>query len=141
MRRTPLLVAAIVMASCATPPTSDGTGMGAAPVRAEVGNAFELRVGQEATVGETEVRIRFEGVRQDSRCPAGVTCVWAGDAEVALRILTDGGSTEVLLHTGVEPRSANVAGYLIRLTDVQPHPVEGRSTPPGTYIASLVVSG
>ena len=140
MRFIALAVTLVSIGACSSPVTIAGDESRSAPSRAEVGRAFDLRVGQEAAIGEIGVRIRFDGVRQDSRCPTGVQCVWSGDAEVALHITTVGGSTEVLLHTNVEPRRANAAGHLISLERLRPYPAEGSSIPAGEYVATLLVT-
>ena len=140
MRRSTLLAISLAVAACTSPVTISGDGPRVATSRAEVGQAFDLRVGEEATVGETGVRIRFDGVSQDSRCPTGVQCVWSGDAEVALRITTAAGPTNLVLHTNVDPRTANAGGHLIRLEGLRPYPAEGASIPRGEYIATLIVT-
>ena len=46
---------------------------------------------------DTGLTITFETVVEDSRCPIGVTCVWAGDAVVRIRI--DGPKIEARVYT------------------------------------------
>ena len=93
----------------------------AAEVQATAGSTFRLRPGQTAAVGGGQILVAFRGVKSDSRCPAGVNCVWAGDAEVILGVATEGGSWSwTSLHTGVEPRGFAAHGYRIRLVDVEP---------------------
>lgn len=140
MTRSSLVAVGLALAACTSPVTISPDGPRVVTARAEVGQAFDLRVGEEATIGETGVRIRFDGVRQDSRCPTGVTCVWTGDAEVALRITTAAGPTDLALHTHVEPRTANAAGHLVRLEGLRPYPAEGTRIEPGAYIATLIVT-
>ena len=47
---------------------------------------FDLRVGQEITVAGTDMKVRFDSVKEDSRCPEGVDCIWEGNAKIALTL-------------------------------------------------------
>ena len=135
-----MLVALAALAACPSPVTIANDGPRTAISRVTVGSAFDLRVGEVAEVAGTGVRIRFDGVRQDSRCPTSVQCVWSGDAELALRITTPAGSTDLLLHTHVDPRTANVAGHLLRLEELRPYPVQTTAIPASEYVARLIVT-
>jgi hypothetical protein len=81
-----------------------------------------LSVGVEVRV-DSLLRLGFVGVPADSRCPASVVCVWAGDgaAEIAYG-LGMGPSYPDTLHTTIDPRTAEFAGYLITLLDLMPYP-------------------
>ena len=140
MRRSSLLALAFALLACTSPLTLSPDGPRVVATSVEVGRAFDLRVGEEAAVAGTDVRIRFDGVRQDSRCPTGVQCVWSGDAEAALRITTPAGPTSLVLHTNVDPRSANASGHLIRLEALRPHPAEGAAILANEYVVTLIVT-
>src|SRR4051812_9080728 len=71
------LTSAAIAAGCATVEP---------PVVAGPGAAFSLPVGKTATVSGTGVRIPFNRVTTDSRCPIDVVCVWAGEARIELAI-------------------------------------------------------
>ena len=45
-----------------------------------LGQEFSLRIGRKVTLRDTELKIRFVSVIEDSRCPKGVNCVWQGNA-------------------------------------------------------------
>ncbi|MCW5713946.1 MAG: hypothetical protein KIT43_05470 [Bauldia sp.] len=90
------------------------------PVVASVGVPFVLRVGGEAIIGGVEVRVRFDRVTGDSRCPVDVMCVWAGVFSMAL-VVVDGAApveTEVILDT--LDGEANAAGLSFTLLGVKP---------------------
>ena len=55
------------------------------PDRVPTGRPFDLRVGDSALTTD-DVRIRFDTVRSDSRCPMDAFCVRAGEAVIALTI-------------------------------------------------------
>lgn len=71
------------------------------------------------------VTVRFGAVKNDSRCPSDVQCVWAGDAEVDLVLTPDGGGTaeRLALHTTQEPRAGTARGLTISLLSLAPVPV------------------
>ncbi|MES2921345.1 MAG: hypothetical protein V4819_07355 [Verrucomicrobiota bacterium] len=67
-------------------------------------NERTLRVG-ETLQYDRGLKITFLAVRNDSRCPIDAQCLWAGDAEVVLRVKA--GNQEprkVILHTNLKPR-------------------------------------
>jgi hypothetical protein len=45
---------------------------------AELGRPFDVKPAETVTI--QGLRITFEGVSEDSRCPTGAQCMWAGDA-------------------------------------------------------------
>ena len=68
---------------------------------AEPGVAFSLPVGKTATINGNGTSITFRQVREDSRCPTDVTCVWAGDAKIDVTISRNGSIDE----TGILSRT------------------------------------
>ncbi|HEX6924706.1 MAG TPA: hypothetical protein VF167_04725 [Longimicrobiaceae bacterium] len=109
-------------------------------VEVPLGESFSLQIGQTARVTESDLRIRFEQVAEDSRCPTDVQCVWAGNARVALVVALGADRRELEVNTGVDPRAVEVDGYSLRLEDLRPHPSTRRGIPRGGYTATLVVS-
>lgn len=55
--------------------------------------AVKLMLGKTVVLAATEVS--FETVLEDSRCPKNVTCIWAGQAKVRVRVKPQGGSESV----------------------------------------------
>jgi hypothetical protein len=101
-----------------------------------LGREFTLALGQSVAVAGTDLCLTLRAVRDDSRCPADVQCMWAGDATVALEV---GGAATFDLHTsGALAREATHGGYRITLVRLDPVP---HSTAPLTadYRATLVV--
>ena len=62
-------------------------------------------------VGETfrydsGLKITFLAVKNDSRCPINAQCIWAGDAEVVLRVKAGNqAARKVVIHTNLKPRT------------------------------------
>ena len=111
------------LTGCTTPAQPGVTGSVATSIQVATGSEFELSVGQEARVQGTSLRIRFDGVSQDSRCPQGVQCVWAGNAVVNLRITS--ANTSLTLNTGLEPKTAGLNSFTLVLVDLKPAARQG----------------
>ena len=102
---------------------------------------FTLAPGQTASVDGRGVRLRFESVSGDSRCPADALCIQGGDAVVKLTASGDGGSLALELHTGDSSRASVTYGSVkVTLVELQPYPFSSRSIAPGDYRATLLVS-
>jgi hypothetical protein len=101
---------------------------------------FTLAPGQRVDVQAASFQLEFVGVPGDSRCPADVVCVWAGDAIVQVRVI-DNSRAQYELHTGDAARTAAVHGQArIELVDLQPYPFSSRTIAPGDYRATLTVT-
>ena len=111
-----------LIAACAGSPVQS-------PVQVSPGQEFELELRQTAHITGTDLTVRFEAVESDSRCPADVTCVWAGDASVNLRLLGPGCDTLLRLHTDLEPRRGAGCAIPLEVRGLQPTP---RSIEPST---------
>ena len=51
-------------------------------IAAPLGDPFQLRINQTAVIIPDNISISFLDVREDSRCPASVACVWQGQVTV-----------------------------------------------------------
>lgn len=98
----------------------------------------ELAVGQSVNVsragggGPVDLTVTFEAVTGDSRCPADVVCVWAGDAAVRLQ-LSGEATGSLVLHTPTEvvgPRSGVAGRFRVELLELTPEPHTTRVRPP-----------
>lgn len=104
--RCRIVAASLALAACGSPDAVEGP----------------VRIGQVAAVGGP--RVRPDRVIEDSRCPAGTRCVWAG--RVVLRATVSGGdwSRTLDLVLGVP---ADVADGKLTLVAVTPDRTAGRS--------------
>ena len=107
---------------------------------AALGQEFDIRVGQWVTIEGERLRVTFDRVAEDSRCPEGVQCVWAGNAKVMLRLSkARRRSSTMTLNTGTDPKQAAYRGYEVRLVKLEPYPKEKRRIRRRDYAATLVV--
>jgi hypothetical protein len=123
-----------VSAACSSPTSPDG------PFRTEV----TLQPGQATAVASTPLRVGFERVASDSRCPAAALCIQSGDALVVFRVSVEGSAaTDINLRTRGGSTGDNltavVAGYELSVAGLQPYPISWLPIAPGDYRVTLAV--
>lgn len=59
-------------------------------VSVELGEEFDLYIGQSVKIKGEKLEIKFAEVVEDSRCPTGATCIWEGRVSITLEITDDG---------------------------------------------------
>jgi hypothetical protein len=137
-----MLSLAITFAACAADPlrveNEPRAAAASAEVHADVGTTFRLKVGEIAALSGTNLLVAFNGVRNDSRCPGDVDCVWAGNAEVLVGVAVEGGRWSwSTLNTSLDPRSLTSNGYSIEVVDLEPGTFSGSSIPARSYVVQL----
>lgn len=100
---------------------------------------FDLRVGASATLPDG-VKVRFDAVTSDSRCPLDAICVWAGEAVVAVSLLqTTGAQVQRELRTTPGASEATYPAHIVRLVALAPYPRSTELVRPADYVATLSV--
>lgn len=108
-------------------------------ITAEPGVAFSLPMGKTAAVAGTVNRITFTQVREDSRCPTNVVCVWEGDAKIEVTVSRNGVPAETaILSLGPQNNEAQLGGLAVRFVGLAPAPVTPEPAP-RRYVAELVI--
>ena len=139
MRKSFASAAAVILASCATPPAA-ATGASSPEIQVDRVSQFELHVGETARVRDEGVAIRFVGVGEDSRCPSDVKCVWAGNAALRFSLVSaEGRETEQKLNTTLEPRSVTTPSYRLTLVSLNPVPLSTSKIAASGYVVRLKV--
>ena len=124
-------VVVLLAAACASPTQPD---------RVPKGEPFDLRIGESALTTD-DVRIRFDTVRSDSRCPMDAICVRAGEAIIALTLSRTGeAAVGRELDTTPARSSTTFLNFVITLSQLQPYPRSDRQIQPGDYVATFVVT-
>jgi hypothetical protein len=110
------------------------------PAQTELGKEFELRYGQKAVIGTENLYITFENVVEDSRCPIGYQCVWAGNGAVLLKIgMLNSNALTDTVNTTLEPQNLYYHMYNITLKGLKPYPVADSVIKKKDYIVTLLV--
>jgi hypothetical protein len=126
--RVSILTAIAAFAAGCSPPPAGAPGSGASPdagtqaSSASLGDTLRIPLGRSASTDNGRLVLRFVSRGTDSRCPANVVCVWMGDAPVRIAARAGNTSTERELHTGLEPRSLTLGGYLVSVVGLLPYP-------------------
>ena len=125
-----IAIVLLLVAGCSSPTQPD---------RVPKDEPFDLRIGETALTTD-EVRIRFDAVRSDSRCPMDALCVRAGEAVIALTLSRTGEVPEGReLDTTPARSSTTFLNFSITLSQLQPYPRSDRQIRPEDYVATLVV--
>ena len=129
-RSTFLGPALAIATACSSPPAAAPGSTGASPdagtdVRASLDDTLHIQLGRSASVDGGRLVLTFVSRGADSRCPANVVCVWMGDALVRIAARIGSTSLERELHTGLEPHSLNVNGYVVTVVGLLPYPGTG----------------
>ncbi len=101
---------------------------------------FELAVHQTAQITAEHISVTFQQVLEDSRCPIDVTCIWAGLAEVSLRVAVSGHERELSLSTSPTDNSAVFENYTFWLIGVRPVPRANQDIDSSAYFVTVMVS-
>ncbi|GAA0715552.1 hypothetical protein GCM10009430_10130 [Aquimarina litoralis] len=105
----------------------------------------KLKAGKKALFGNKS--IHFINVVEDSRCPTGVSCVWAGQAKVIIGIYENDILVEekeyIISASGINPikpqellqsDKKTIFGY-----NLSPYPANGQKIDPSSYYLELLV--
>ncbi|HSM14607.1 MAG TPA: hypothetical protein VLA66_11125 [Thermoanaerobaculia bacterium] len=125
------------------PSSTGGTTAEEATIEAEPepeDGGFVLAVGEQARAGDGPLLVRFVRVVEDSRCPTGVTCVWAGRAVVEVAAsLEDREVPERNLELEVGAAPAELYGWRLAAARLDPHPRAEERTATEDYRLELAV--
>ena len=101
---------------------------------------FELAPAQMANVAGTDLAVRLDSVVTDSRCPLGVACVWAGDADIHLSLVRGKRApTPAVIHVTTSPKSAVNGSDIIEFVSLDPLSREQTPIKPSDYRVRLIV--
>lgn len=125
------VVLAVSIGACSGSPTQ--------PDRVQLDQPFELGVGDTAVVSDG-LRIRFDAVRSDSRCPMDALCVRAGEALVGVTLSMPGQAPAGRDLETVPARSQTTySRFTVALSQLQPYPRSDRDIQAREYVATFIV--
>jgi hypothetical protein len=107
---------------------------------ARVPGGVVVRQGKEIKLKGVDLKIGFVAVTQDSRCPDGAKCIWAGNARVHLIARNSKDEcVEFDLNTNLKPNMYEFGGYKIALAQLTPAPSIHGLPKAEDYAATIVV--
>jgi hypothetical protein len=138
------VIAAVLVAACAADPilidSDEVPDLSSATVRSTDGNTFRLQPNQVAASADGGLFVTFRGVTNDNRCPTGVVCIWAGNAEASVGLAAAGQQWNfTVLNTGIDPKSVTLNGYTVTLVDIEPAARQG-GIAAADYVAILRIT-
>lgn len=84
--------------------------------------------------------MKFLELLEDSRCPADVVCVWAGNAKIKIRVTKDGRSKVLELNSNLGDKAPAFGGYTYKIKELTPYPRSNIQTRPKDYVAVIEVA-
>jgi len=139
MRALWLIIPSLAL-GCASPTAPDLERLAAR--HSDLGEPFQLRVGEQAVIEGVDLDVRFLDLENESRCPSNalILCIWEGDAAIVVETSSNG--TNVLqhvLHTNLEPKSVTLGSVRLTLQRLDPYPQDVTPIPLDQYLATFVV--
>jgi hypothetical protein len=117
-----------------------GVGCGTAPAapspsaQETLADSVLMAPGEEVAVGI--LRLGFQEVSSDSRCPVDAVCIWQGNAAVEIAVgLGEGPSHPKTLNTSEGTPAVDFSGFRVTLLEVQPAPRADIPISPADYRA------
>jgi hypothetical protein len=102
---------------------------------------FDPKYNEMRIDAEDRLVIALDSVLNDSRCPKGCYCFWAGNAEVRFSFSNDVHKIKFVLNTFSGWRTDTLINeYRIKLLDVKPYPEAGRIINQNDYHAEIRIT-
>ena len=105
--------------------------------KVELGTPFQLKAGANSVITGGNDKVYLKKVEEDSRCPKGAQCMWAGQAVITVCINKD--EAKITLPGAGDPKPVSLGGYLITFQNLQPYPVAGEAVDVKAYEVTLKV--
>ena len=108
-------------------------------IKTNLDSSFQLKIGQTGFIESENLKIKFLNVTEDSRCPSGVQCFWAGQASILVNILKNDQNLDdfKLTEYGI---GVNFGGDSIKLLKVAPYPKKFQRIDILDYMVTLIIS-
>jgi hypothetical protein len=111
------------------------------------GEIIYFNEGENKFLKEYQMNVTFKGISEDSRCPKGVNCIWAGVAVAQVEVMGVATRPMTLTLASLDNKgrnynkSADFNGYTISLADVNPYPGDGESAKAlnGKYKIGIII--
>jgi hypothetical protein len=108
---------------------------------AQIPDSVTLKTGQQKSASRSKLRIRFVAVTEDSRCPLGTNCIWAGNAKVKFEVTDRRGKRQMFeVNTSIGPKGDTFDSWAVDLISLTPSPREGKKVDPRSYIAKFTIT-
>ncbi|HQX54844.1 MAG TPA: hypothetical protein PLP07_02870 [Pyrinomonadaceae bacterium] len=96
--------------------------------------------GKQAAAKKSKLKVKFISVTEDSRCPEGAQCIWAGNAKVQVEISVPNGEKKTFeFNTGTGPKGDQIGGWAVTLESLSRNLASNEPSGPKKYIAKFTI--
>jgi hypothetical protein len=115
------------------------TMLAAMSIFAKKTETMSIGIDQSKVTAAGKITIKFVAIEEDSRCPQGTTCVWAGNARVQISVAKGKKKARTFsLNSTVSTKSVTYEGYDIAFADLTPHPGMNKAIARGKTVVLTV---
>lgn len=108
---------------------------------AQTARTVLVGVGKPVAAKQSGLKVKFVEVLEDSRCPTGANCIWAGNAKIKIEVTNKGGGRKLLeLNTNSGPKGDQFDGWAIDLVTLTPYPSTTATIDTKDYVAKVVIT-
>jgi hypothetical protein len=106
---------------------------------AQTAERVALRINKQKKLSRSKLTIKFVSLVEDSRCPEGTNCIWAGNAKIKVKVSSARESKIFELNTNLGAKGETLGGYAINLESLTPHPAANIRIDKNGYTATFSV--
>jgi len=96
-----------------------------------------VKVGTSSIEKRSKIKVEFLEMMEDSRCPVDTTCIWAGNAQIKVRVSKNGRSKTMELNSAAKNSDNTFAGYEFKLAALTPVPRSNIRIDRNGYVATI----
>lgn len=109
-------------------------------ITAQPPESVSIRAGQRKSAVKGRLKIKFLSVEEDSRCPEGVQCIWAGNAKIKISVSGMYETKTLELNTNMAPQSVTMDCWAIEIESLLPAKDAEKATDQKAYVANLKIT-
>ena len=115
---------------------------GSAPsTSAQTNRQISVRVGKQKKDTRSKLTVKFISLVEDSRCPEGTNCVWAGNATIKVAVFEGGQEVKTFeANTNIGAQGETYGAYAVKLVSLTPSPKENVRLNRNAYTATFSIS-
>ena len=114
---------------------------GAVFAKASKTESVKIQINKEKKLVQSKLTIKFLELVEDSRCPTGVQCIWAGNGKIKVSVKRGTAAAKVFeMDTNGPNNTISHGGYKVTLKDLTPHPAENIRINRNGYVATFSVT-
>lgn len=110
-------------------------------VEAQTIQQQKVQIHKQKKFSRSNLTVKFVSLEEDSRCPVGTNCIWAGNAKIKVEISNRGRNKQTFeMNTNLGAKGATYDGYQIELVSLIPAPRKNVRINKNGYVATFAVS-